>query len=123
MEWLWNKVISTSVEWKLDFQKNKIKIKIFLKQLAVPNIQVCINRYLVSSRFDRSSYSTIFSFWLIGYNLFAWSVPEKLTAGKIHAYKKTSQYWVDELLEHDVHWLIDLGPRNGGFSTGLMELP
>ena len=57
----------------------------FFKQLAVSNIQICMNRYLVSRRFGRSPYSTIFPFWLIDYNLSAWSSPEKLTARKIHA--------------------------------------
>ena len=36
-----------------------------------------MNRYLVSRRFGRSPYSIIFSFWLIGYNLFTWSLLEK----------------------------------------------
>ena len=122
MEWLRHKVISTSIQQKLDFQK-KNKTEIFFKQLAVLNIQICINRYLMSRRFGRSPYSNIFSFWLIGYNLFAWSVSEKLTAGKIHAWDKTSEYWVFELLEYPIHWLVDLGPRNRGFYTGLIELP
>ena len=77
----------------------------------------------MSRRFGRFLYSNIFSLWLIGSNLFAWSVLEKLTAGKIHANDKTSWYWVVELLEHSVLWLIDLGPRNRGFYTGPIELP
>ena len=89
MEWLWNKIISTKIQQKLNFQKKR-KIKLFFKQLVVPNIQICLNRYLVSRRFGRSPYSNIFSFWLIGYNLFAWSFPEKLTDGKIYAKDKTS---------------------------------
>ena len=53
--------------------------------MAVPNIQICTNRYLVSHKCGRSPHSNKFSFWLIGYNLFTWSFPEKLPAGKIHA--------------------------------------
>ena len=88
----WNDSEIKLFQWvsKRDWTFKKIKIKIFFKQLAVPDIQICINRYLVSRRFARSLYGTTFSFWLIGYNLFAWSVPEKLTADKIHAEDKTS---------------------------------
>ena len=78
-----------SIQKKLDFQKNIFKKWIFT-QFAVSNIQICINRYLVSRRFGRFLYSIIFSFWLIGYNLFVRRVPEKLTDGKINARDKTS---------------------------------
>ena len=57
----------------------------FFKQLAVPNTQICIKKYLVSRRLGRFVYSNKCSHWLIGYNLFAWSLPEQLTLGKIHA--------------------------------------
>ena len=60
MEWLWNKIISTSIQQKLKFQKNKNKM--IFKQLAVHNIQICTNRCLVSLIFGRFLYSTVFSF-------------------------------------------------------------
>ena len=75
--------------------------------MVVPNIQICINRYLVSRRFARSPYSIIFPFWLIGYVLLAWSVPRKLTAGKIHARDKTCQHWVVGAPCALIDWLID----------------
>ena len=87
IEWLWYKFIWTSIQKKTDFQKTMKNF--FFQQLASPNIQICINRCFVSHIFGRSPYSIVFSFWLIGFDLFAWSLPEKLTDGKIHARDKT----------------------------------
>ena len=101
----------------------QIKNKIIFKLLAVPNIHICINRYLVSRRFGRPPYSTLFSFWLIGYNLSAEVFPKNWRLGRsMHGIRRPN-IGSSEVFEHLVHWLIDLGPQNSEFYTNLIELP
>ena len=89
MERVWKKVIWTITAWKPDFQK-KISKKNF-KENHFSNSWLSLISKSISTdiacrvEFGRFSYSIIFSFWLIGYSLFARSGPEKLTAGKIQA--------------------------------------
>ena len=96
----------------------------FFKQSVVLNIQICINRYFMSrTNLADLLAATYFHLDWLAIIYLRWSVPEKRTAGKIHTRDKTSKYWVVELLEHPVLWLIDLGPQNRDFYTGLIDLP